>query len=143
MPGLLDTNIVSELPKLRPNPNVLAYLSSQPLQHFFLSTLTIAEIRYGILNAQGKHRQRQLEAWLEDEVRKVFEGRILPITEAVLVRWRVLMEQGRKTGRTYSQPDLILASTALEHDLTFITRNTRDFVGIPGLHVFDPWEQIS
>lgn len=140
MPNLLDTNVVSELPKPRPNPNVLKYIANQLQEHLFLSSVTIAEVRFGILIATDEIRKRLLEVWLEDEIRAAFAGRILPITETVLVRWRVLTEEGRSSGRTFSQPDLLIASTALEHGLTLVTRNTKDFHNISGLQLVNPWE---
>ncbi len=69
-----------------------------------------------------------------------FAGRILPVTEDILLTWRTLMEEGRKTGHTYSHPDLLIAATALHHGLTVVTRDRSDFdkAGVP---VFNPWEQ--
>jgi hypothetical protein len=70
----------------------------------------------------------------------MFHDRVLPVTEDVMFRWRVLMEEGRKTGHTFSQPDLIIAATALHHGLTVVTRDRGDFdkAQVP---VFNPWEQ--
>ena len=70
----------------------------------------------------------------------MFRDRVLEISEAVLIRWIALVEQGRKRKHTYSQPDLFVAATALEHNLTLITRNTRDFTTIPDLKLLNPWE---
>jgi predicted nucleic acid-binding protein len=69
----------------------------------------------------------------------MFTGRVLELTEDVMLRWRQLIEEGRKAGRTFAQPDLIIAATALEHGMTLVTRNTRDFTGI-GLTIVNPWE---
>lgn len=69
----------------------------------------------------------------------MFVERVLEITEDVMFRWRNMVEEGRKIGRTFSQPDLILAATALEHDLILVTRNVEDFVGI-GLNILNPWD---
>ncbi len=138
MADLLDTNVLSELPKPRPNPNVLSYLSGRALSSLFISTVAIAENRYGILMA-AEDRRPSLETKLASEVRTSFDGRILYLTESILVRWRVLLEQGRRLDRTYSQPDLLIAATALEHDLTLVTRNVRDFEDIEGLRLLNPW----
>jgi predicted nucleic acid-binding protein len=69
----------------------------------------------------------------------MFAGRTLAITEDIMLRWRLLVEDGRKAGRTFPQPDLILAATALEHDLTLVTRNVKDFAGL-GIAILNPWE---
>ena len=71
-------------------------------------------------------------------LRPMFEGRVLPITEDIMFKWRLLVEDGRKTGHTCSQPDLIIAATALYHDLTIVSRDTSDFHK-PHASVFNPW----
>jgi predicted nucleic acid-binding protein len=85
-------------------------------------------------------RRAELNDWLTLTLRPAFAGRILPLTEDILLRWRLLMEDGRKIGHTYSHPDLVLAATALHHGLTVVTRDRSDFdnAGVP---VFNPWEQ--
>ena len=135
---LLDTNIVSELQRPVPDRRVLAFIAQQPRQSLFLSTVNLAEIRFGIHLASGQ-RRRELELWLEQAIRPMFGARILPISEDIMLRWRMLVHEGRKQGRTFPQPDLILAATALEHDLTLATRNTRDFIGL-GLRLSNPWD---
>jgi predicted nucleic acid-binding protein len=85
-------------------------------------------------------RRAELNEWLAGVLRPAFTGRILPVTEDILLKWRTLMEEGRKTGHTYSHPDLVLAATALHHGLTVVTRDRRDF-DKAGVLVFNPWEQ--
>jgi toxin FitB len=70
----------------------------------------------------------------------MFNQRVLPVTEDILFRWRVLMEEGRKTGHTYSQPDLIIAATALHHGFTVVTRDRDDF-DKAGAPIINPWEE--
>jgi predicted nucleic acid-binding protein len=81
-----------------------------------------------------------LHEWLTLALRPAFAGRILPVTEDILLKWRMLMEEGRKTGHTYSHPDLLLAATAVQHGFTVVTRDRSDFdkARVP---VFNPWEQ--
>jgi len=104
----------------------------------FLSTLTLAEIRSGIDLLPPGPRRSDLENWLAAIVRPNFGQGILEVTEDILCTWRVLTHRGRRAGRTYSAPDLILASTAMEHDLVLVTRNTRDFVDLP-VRLLNPW----
>jgi predicted nucleic acid-binding protein len=140
MPDLLDTNVLSELRKPRPEPLVVAYFISRPAEDLFISTVTLAEIRFGIQSQPDEIKREALANWLEKDMRPTFAGRTLPITEAVMLRWRILLEQGRKSGRAFSQPDLIIAATAIEHGLTLVTRNTKDFAGLPDLLLLNPWE---
>jgi toxin FitB len=137
---LLDTNVLSESRRPRPEPRVTAFYDAQPLDALYISVVSIAEIRFGIDLQQDLTRRAGLNEWLMRTLRPAFAGRILPVTEDILLKWRTLMEDGRKTGHTYSHPDLLLAATALQHGLTVVTRDKSDFdkAGVP---VFNPWEQ--
>lgn len=68
----------------------------------------------------------------------MFENRILPVSEDVMFTWRLLVEEGRKTGHTFSQPDLIIAATAIQHDLTVVTRDCSDYEKAR-VRVLNPW----
>ena len=124
---LLDTNVLSEFRRLKPEPKVVAFVSVQPLQSLFVSSVTFAEIRFGIERLDDAARRAELNGWLSHTVRPMFEGRILQVTEDIMLRWRLLVEEGRKSGHTFSQPDLIIAATALQHGLTLVTRDTGDY----------------
>ncbi len=140
MAWLLDTNILSEIRRLKPEPKVLAFLSGRPLDELFISAVTLAELRFGIeLLIEGTSRREELNTWLTNIIRPMFDQRVLPVTEEIMFRWRVLVEEGRKSGHTYSQPDLIIAATALEHGLTMVTRDEGDFerARVP---VVNPWD---
>jgi hypothetical protein len=140
MAWLLDTNILSERRKPKPEPKVSAFYDAQPLNALYVSVVSIAEIRFGIELQQDVTRRAELNEWLTRTLRPAFAGRILPVTEDILLKWRTLMEDGRKTGHTYSNPDLLLAATALQHGFTVVTRDRSDFdkARVP---VFNPWEQ--
>ena len=140
MAWLLDTNILSERRKPKPEPRVTAFYDAQPLNALYISVVSIAEIRFGIELQQDVTRRAELNEWLTRTLRPAFAGRILPVTEDILLKWRTLMEDGRKTGHTYSNPDLLLAATALQHGFTVVTRDRSDFdkARVP---VFNPWEQ--
>ena len=124
---LLDTNILSELRRVRPEPKVLAFVAANPLEQLYVSTVTFAEIRFGIELVTDVHRRAELNDWLEHKVRPMFNERVLPISEDVMLKWRLLVEEGRKIGHTFSQPDLIIAATALCHGLTILSRDTSDY----------------
>jgi predicted nucleic acid-binding protein len=136
---LLDTNILSELRKTRPEEKVVHFVRTCPQDSFFISTVTVAEIRFGIDLVSEPGAGVELNRWLEENIRRRFAKGTLPITEDILYRWRVLVEQGRKAGHTFSQPDLFLAATALEHNLVLVTRNVKDFTHID-LEVLNPWK---
>ena len=135
---LLDTNVLSELRRPRPAPQVVAFVAAQPLDLLFVSTVTLAEIRFGIEMVADANRRAELNGWLTHKVRPMFEERILPVTEDIMFTWRLLVEEGRKAGHTFSQPDLIIAATALHHGLTVVTRDTGDYAKAR-VPLFDPW----
>ena len=135
---LLDTNILSELRRVRPEPKVLAFIAAQPLDLLFVSTVTLAEIRFGIELVDDPARRAELTDWLSHKVRPMFEQRVLAITEDIMVKWRLLVEEGRKSGHTFSQPDLIIAATALHHGLTVVTRDTNEYQRARA-EVRNPW----
>jgi predicted nucleic acid-binding protein len=135
---LLDTNVLSELRRPRPAPKVVAFVAAQPLESLHISSVTLAEIRFGIELIADAGRRAALNDWLAHKVRPMFVQRVLPVTEDIMFRWRVLVEDGRKAGHTFSQPDLIIAATGLEHGLTLVSRDTSDYekARVP---VLNPW----
>ena len=135
---LLDTNVVSELRRPRPEPRVVAFVAAQPLDRLFLSVVTLAELRFGIESLADAGRRAELNDWLNLKVRPMFERRVLPVSEDVMLKWRLLVEQGRKSGHTFSQPDLIIGATALHHGLTVVSRDAADYVRA-GVPLLDPW----
>jgi toxin FitB len=135
---LLDTNVLSELRRSQPNAKVVAFVSREPLDLLYVSTVTLAEIRFGIELVSDVTRRADLNDWLTHTVRPLFDTRVLPIGEDVMFKWRLLVEEGRKAGHTFSQPDLIIAATALHHGLTIVSRDTRDYerARVP---ILNPW----
>jgi predicted nucleic acid-binding protein len=140
MAWLLDTNIVSEGRRPRPEPRVAAFFKTHRIGDLYTSVVTLAEIRFGIELQADPARRAVLSDWLTLRLRPMFAGRVLPVTEDIVLKWRLLMEEGRKTGYTYSQPDLIIAATALHHGLTVVTRDRSDY-DKAGVTVLNPWEQ--
>lgn len=136
---LLDTNVVSELRRPRPDRNVLAFFRAQPLERLFISTVTLAEIRFGIERVADPAMRVDLSAWLEQQVRPMFGERILPVSEEVIFRWRVIVAEGRIAGHTCPQPDLFIAATALHHGMAVVTRDTAGFART-SVSLLDPWQ---
>jgi toxin FitB len=139
MAWLLDTNVLSELRRPKPEQKVVAFIEGCPLDQLFVSVVTFAEIRFGIEMVLEPSCRLALNQWLTQKVRPMFRGRVLNITEDIMLKWRLLVEEGRKAGHTFSQPDLIIAATALHHDLTVVTRD-RNHYDKTGASVFNPWE---
>lgn len=139
---LLDTNVISELRRTQPNPRVVAAVASQPLQSLFISTVTMAEIRFGIELVSEAGRRADLTDWLTNKVRPMFEQRVLPVSEDVMLKWRLMVEEGRKAGHTFSQPDLIIAATAAHYGLTVVTRDVSNFERA-GVACLNPWDQAA
>jgi len=136
---LLDTNVLSEIRRRRPHRKVVVFVAEQPLDLLYVSTVTLAEIRFGIELVTDANRRAELNAWLTHKVRPLFGQRVLDVSEDILFKWRLLVEEGRKSGHTFSQPDLFIAATALHHGMTVVSRDTREYerAGVP---VFNPWE---
>jgi predicted nucleic acid-binding protein len=135
---LLDTNILSELRRPRPEPKVLAFIASQPLELLYVSSVTFAEIRFGIELATDPSQRAALNDWLTHKVRPMFEQRVLAVTEDVMFKWRLMVEEGRKAAHAFSQPDLIIAATASHHGLAVVTRDVGDYKRTQVL-LFNPW----
>ncbi len=139
MAWLLDTNVVSELRRLKPEPKVVAFVAAQPLDQLYISAVTLAEIRFGIeLVSEPSHRLA-LNDWLTHRVRPMFDQRVLPVTEDIMLIWRLLVEESRKMGHTFSQPDLIIAATAIHYGHTVVTRDRIEF-DKARVSVINPWE---
>lgn len=139
MSFLLDTNVLSEPMKERPNPGVLAWLSQVNEDQAFVSVVTITELRYGVERlAIGKRRER-FDGWLRKDLIARFEGRILPVDLRIADACGGLMARSESMGRPIEARDAFIAATAEVHGLTLVTRNTSDFE--PTLRaIISPWK---
>jgi len=136
---LLDTNVPSESVRTLPEPKVKTWIAAQSLEMLFISAVSFGELRKGItLLAPGKRREA-LEAWVEGDLSILFSGRVLSVTRSVAERWGVLEGQRQLAGKPLNVPDGRIAATALEHGLTVVTRNEKDF-GDLGVTIFNPWD---
>jgi toxin FitB len=137
---LLDTNVISEFNRSgEPNPRVKQWLEAAVSDSLYASVLTFGEIRLGIELLPPSKRRTRLEQWLERDLHDWFEGRILPVSEPIANRWGLLCAQAQLKGRRLSVIDALLLATALQHDLTVVSRNVSDF-SVVGLAVVNPWE---
>jgi toxin FitB len=139
---LLNTNIIFELRKSNCHPAVKQWADSQTPQTFYLSTVRLAEIRFGIEQVKDSTFQQELTQWIDGILRPWFSDRILGVDEDVILVWRKMVEQGRKQGYTYSQPDLFIAAIAVLHNLCVVTRNVTDFQK-SGVSVFNPFTDFQ
>ena len=137
---LLDTNVLSVLRRQRQTPSVIDFVAAQPMHELHVSTLTFAEIRYGIELLDDAERRAAFTHWLDHRLRPMFEARILPLCEDTLLQWRLIIESGRKRGHTFSHPDVLIAASAARHGLTVVTRDTADFEAA-GVAAYNPWRQ--
>jgi predicted nucleic acid-binding protein len=135
---LLDTNVISEWVRPRPDRNVVSWLAKADEDRVFVSVISFAEIRRGIELMQAGPRRERLTQWLAEELPVRFEDRILAIDPGVADTWGVLMARREKVGRVLSSMDGFVAATAEVHSLTLVTRNIKDFEHV-GISLVDPW----
>ena len=127
MSYLLDTNVVSEWTKPRPNPGVIEWLKEVDEDGVFLSVVTFAELRHGIERLAAGTRRKKLDEWLRSELPLRFEGRIALIDGAVADECGRLVARHEAAGRPIHAMDALIAATAQIHGLTLVTRNVSDF----------------
>ena len=136
---LLDTTVPSELVRPKPEPRVDSWVAVQNLDALFISAVSFGEFRKGIVLRLPGKRKTELEVWLETDLSLLFSGRILTVTRTIAERWGVLEAQRQLAGRPLNVPDGMIAATALEHGLTIVTRNVKDFADL-GVVLLNPWE---
>jgi predicted nucleic acid-binding protein len=135
---LIDTNVVSEWVRPRPDPRVVAWFAESDEDRVFLSVVTLAELRHGVARLSESRRRNRLDEWLRHELPLRFESRVLPIDAVVAGAWGEIMAEREKRGRPMSTMDAFIAATARVHRLTLVTRNAADFAGtVPT--IVNPW----
>ncbi len=139
MSFLLDTNVVSEWVKQRPDPGVVTWLAEVDEDRVFLSVVTLAELRYGIDRLADGNRRRRLDVWLRDEIPLRFQGRLLPVDQAIAESWGQLVAQREAAGRRIAVIDAFIAATANVHGLKLVTRNESDFRSAVN-EIINPWK---
>jgi predicted nucleic acid-binding protein len=135
---LLDTNIPSEMTKPSPQKSVVQWLEEAVDDQLYFSVVSLGEILKGIATLPESKRRSQLQQWLTETLRPWFQGRILPVDERIAERWGWIAGESKLKGKPLKVEDGLIAATALEHGLTLVTRNVKDFEGL-GVTIFDPW----
>lgn len=129
---LLDTNIISNVVKPHPSESLLSWMAAQKDDDLYIASLTVAEIRRGILEMPKGKRRGALEAWFvgADGPQVLFAGRILPFDEKAALPWAQLIADGKADGRPRNALDMIIAAVADANDCVLVTDNERDFAGL-------------
>jgi hypothetical protein len=127
---LIDTNIVSEWVKPRPDPGIVSWLDEVDEDRVFLSVVSLAEIRFGVERLAPGRRRSRLDAWLREELPMRFEGRVVPVDGEIADVCGRLLARARQVGRGLGAMDALIAATSLAYDLALATRNLGDFDGL-------------
>lgn len=135
---LLDTNVLSEVQRPKPDGHVLAWLDQVDEDRTFLSVASVGEIARGIAQLDDGRRKSALQLWLDADLSARFGNRLLAIDRETAVIWGSLMADAKTAGRGFSVMDAWIAASALRHQLVLVTRNTKDFAGLE-LELLDPW----
>ncbi len=137
---LLDTNIISELIKPTPEPNMLVWLEAQQESTLFLSAVTLGELAKGISALEGSKKKDRLLEWLKTDVTNRFHERILPFDEQAAIVWGEWNGEGTLRGRPLPMLDSQIAAIAARFGCVLVTRNTKDIGGLP-VESLNPWKE--
>lgn len=135
---LLDTNVLSEVRKPHPDRQVLEWLDQVDEDRTHLSVITLGEIARGVALLDDGRRKTALAEWLAEDLPARFSGRVIPVDLKISLTWGRLMADAKTRGISLPTMDGWIAATAVVHDLTLVTRNTKDFRGT-SLQLLDPW----
>ena len=138
MSWLLDTCVISELPRPTPNAAVIEWIEGRPEEDLFLSVLTLGELEKGIAKLPPSSRRADLENWVHEDLTRRFDGRLLPIGNEVAARWGSMAGIAEAQGNPLPVIDCLIAATGLHHDLIVVTRNIDDLERC-GARCVNPW----
>ena len=142
MKYLLDTCVVCEIIKPKPDKNVVAWLKNQNEDDLFLSVLTFAEIEKRIEKATDATRKRKLQLWVADDLKKRFEGRVIPVDLEVAVKWGEIQGVAELSGKPMPTIDGLIAVSGLVYDCVVVTRNSSDLAQ-SNAELFNPWLKLA
>jgi toxin FitB len=138
---LIDTNVVSEWVRPRPHTRVVEWLAEADEDRIFLSVVSLAELRHGVVRLPASRRRARLEEWLRHELPLRFESRILAVDEAIAAAWGDVVAEREKRGRPISTMDAFIAATARVRGLALVTRNATDFADSV-TEIVNPWMAV-
>jgi toxin FitB len=136
---LLDTCVLSEFTRRKPDEKVVTWLDQMDEEQLFVSAITIGEIQHGIARMPESHRKTELQVWLNDGLVKRFDQRILPLETQTMLTWGTLTACQAATGQPMSVMDSLIVATALHNNLIMVTRNVCDFAPC-GIQLINPWD---
>ncbi len=137
---LLDTNVLSEVQRPKPEARVLAWLDQVDEDRTYLSVVSVGEIARGVAQLDEGKRKVALQLWLDTDLPGRFGSRLLPVNRETALIWGRLMGEAKRAGRGLPVMDGWIAATAVRHGLTLVTRNTSDFAGI-AIELLNPWNE--
>ncbi len=139
---LLDTCLVSELIKKRPESRVVDWVRQQPEDRLYLSVITLGELQKGIAKLKDTQRARKLQEWLDEDLLERFAGRILDLTPAVARIWGQIQGEAEQAGHTLPVVDSLIASIAFDFGTPVVTRNVDDLAP-SGVEIVNPWAEAG
>jgi len=138
MSYLIDTCCISELVKKKPNPNVVKWFSDRDELSMYLSVITFGELRKGIQKLSDSKKKKELNRWVKEDLNRRFKNRVLSINMEEVNKWGEILATAEKAGKPLPAIDSLIAATALVHNLSVVTRNTKDMEG-SGVEIINPW----
>ncbi len=135
---LLDTCVISETIKSQPNENVISWIQTQDENDLYLSVLTFGEIEKGIEKAPDGVKKNQLKLWVQEDLKKRFAGRIIPVDMTVAVRWGIIQGIAERSGKPIPSVDGLIAASGIAYDCTIVTRNISDMEQSSAV-LLNPW----
>jgi predicted nucleic acid-binding protein len=139
---LLDTNVISESARPRPDTGVMDWLDTTDEEQLFLSVVSLAELRHGIERLSDGKRKAALDVWLTEQLAPRFEGRLLHVDAETADQWGRVVARGQAAGRPMGAMDAFIAAHARQHYLVLVTRNTTDFADA-GVRLLNLWNKSN
>lgn len=135
---LLDTCLISELAKSKPDEKVVDWVLSEDETNFYISVLTFGELHKGVERLPESKKKKELQGWIEDELKNRFQNRIIGIDMRVSILWGTIQCLAEKKGKPMPAIDSLIAATGIVHELTVVTRNVTDMEQ-SGVKLLNPW----